>query len=333
MDGHKEVEQKPTFASVEKPNLFLEGMAIKVRQLSPLEVKKIFGDRPPAERVLESNSKKEYIFGEKEGIFVQEKLFPDDSAFEINGRIYGVRLKGSGKHDTTSLKAFVYQLDKAAEKMSNIAEGYERKTFPIEIFGGHGMFASNEHITRIGEEHLKELSESFKHGDYNTAGEIQSIFFHELIHHFRGDIYGAIKPSSKSNESMPILGDFLYNPKRKEFVDLFNNPESHEVYQELSVSAFERIRTGKGLPGYRSHDKDWVNISKILLWEYKQLHPEFSIPESLLGQMKLVSRLPDLYENIPQEQRDAILKKYIKLPDEDIEKVATGRGRELKLKF
>jgi hypothetical protein len=162
---------------------------------------------------------------------------------------------------------------------------------------------------------IVSFSLSFESGKYEEVSRaFRASLRHELIHDFRGKLaYGY-----QFSELLPQLGDFLYDPtnessKMDDFLGRIERMSTKERYKEVKV--------GMG------------NMFKLLLWEYKEMHPSFKVPELEEEQMALLKKLPSLYEKVPPEQRDAILKKYLLLSDKDIMGELWHITNELGLKF
>jgi hypothetical protein len=304
MDGPHRVIDKKAPQQVERSNIFLEEMASRVRQLSPAE----------ALSVLNRTS------------WVVEAEARTKSFFEKEGRIYIIRFDNGIEHpDPQLLRAFVYQLDIAANRMESIID-YNKKFFIIQI-EKQEAFSSNEpcvipgvdglqSTVFIGKNFIQELSKSFKSENYPVVStDIQSRFFHELVHEHRKKFFDT------TAESITQLGEFLYDPKTNE-----NRNENFKITADFM---FIHLKYG----GFDSHTIEWVNISKILLWEYKQLNPNFSIPTSLEDQRQLVAALHLFYKDVLQEQRDKILKTYITKSEREIRDIASDYGKKLGLKF
>ncbi|MCX6776746.1 MAG: hypothetical protein NTY73_02100 [Candidatus Micrarchaeota archaeon] len=304
----REIKQSPP---AEKPNVFLEGIASRVRQLPPSELERIGEDRPESvrERVREKIKNK----------------FPPNLSFEINGRIYGITYnEGVRPLDLTVIKAFIYQLDVAASRFPTI-EGcdpytYSGKQLPIFVDKGSlGYFQFyNSFQIRIGRDDIEELAKFPK--DYKDISMlIQSGAFHEYIHMLQVDLcLNKMMPRGSASELVSQLGEFLYNPKENKLVN-----DNFKGY-------VEGFRKGEKIG---EHGSDWITMTKILLWEYRQLTPSFSIPESREAQIDLISKLDSLYADMPQKQRDEIIKKYVVLSHDEIEKRSAACSKELNLKF
>ncbi|MCX6775416.1 MAG: hypothetical protein NT130_01015 [Candidatus Micrarchaeota archaeon] len=309
-EAWKEIKQTPP-QMAEKPNLFLEEMASRVRQFSSSELKRIGEDRP--EYVRERVRKR------------LEDKFPADLSFEINGRIYGVTYnEGVRPLDLTVVKAFIYQLDVAASRFPTI-EGcdpytYSGKQLPIFVDRGSvGLFQFyNSFQIRVGRDDIEDLAKFPK--DYKDISmQIQGCAFHEFMHMLRVDLcLNNMIPKGSARELVSQLGEFLYNPKE--------NKMANDMFKKF----IEGFRKGEKI-GY--HGNDWITMARILLWEYRQLTPSFSIPESREAQIDLISKLDSVYAGMPPKQRDEIIKKYVVLSDEEIEKRSAACSKELNLKF
>lgn len=217
MNGPNKMIDKKGVAQAEKPNIFLEEMAVKVRQLPPPEA---------AERFKESGLSISDVF--------LEEAFPKKRTFEINGRVYGVAVKkGSFElradpkiRDLTVLKAYIFLVDSAVDKFSKMVESYDRKEFPLVIASkpksyvagtypllGEGPFPSVASTIEVNKEELIELSNIPRNksaASYpltaSTLKKIETDLLHELIHDFRARYF------ESRRENLSLLGDFLRDP-------------------------------------------------------------------------------------------------------------------------
>ncbi|NYZ76284.1 hypothetical protein H0N98_03475 [Candidatus Micrarchaeota archaeon] len=314
----------------ENPNIYLEQMAIKVRQLSPGEVAERFKDKGP---------------------FIPE-MFPSKRTFEINGRVYGVTFKkrflelrmDPKAKDLTVLKAYISVADAAIGKLSSMVENYDRKEFPLVIIsekpsrmiaGTHVMvgddpFPSIASVIEVNKDELERLSNLPKNnlaGLYTattaTLKSIESTLLHEAIHDFRGHYFGS------KRENLALLGGFLRDPA--------GNWSDHDRFEALSKAlrddqnpTKEQLEWAKR---YKEHIEEWSKIAKILILELNKIFPKVAIPESRSGQLYLVTRLHSYYSEVPQEKRDEIFRGYIRLPDEKIDQIADDARQKFKLEF
>jgi len=249
--------------------------------------------------------------------------------FKINGRVY--RIYPAEKHpipifpidappkyielpDLQHLRAFVFQLDKATERLCQLQDIFPLERFPIELnrmrnFGSKGV----AYIFEAGTMFVHKLVESAETESFLAAClDVQSQWFHELIHRIRINY----KDADDRSEVVPLLGEFLYDPK--------NNTENEWV-KELPYGSIEC--------GIGDYTGNWITASKLLLWELKQLNPDLKTPDSLEGQMELIAGLQNLYVDVLQEQRDNILAKYLPMEIRAIEQAASDYAKELNLKF
>ncbi len=295
---HKVIDEKGT-SPMEKLPIFLEQKASQVKQLSPFEVVERLKTATPEVK----------------------KEFPVNCTFEINGRICGIdRSAFVETPDSQSLRLFVYQLAEAIKRMREIVEGYNPQFFRIHLIPEVGWFGSitDDEVT-VGINHVRDLAEVYTIGSYQIVSvQMQSRFFHEVIHCFRKEI----------RESVSMLGEFLYDP--------IGNEDYNATLERVSERMFSLVRKGESIkePSFSyCHELGWRKTSKILLWEYGQIDSNFSIPKSLYGQERRVSRCLSLYKYVPKEQRDAILREYIPKSEEDIDNVCKRYTEELNLKF
>lgn len=265
------------------------------------------------------------------------RRFPEDATFTINGRIFGVVVSANPfakapynriqMPDAEALKAFIFQLDAAVTRLSGILSpsAYNKgDLYPIELthqtnmsvpgLGGDQVSASISYVNT--------LAESFERGDYaQVSAAIQSQYFHEQVHDLRREIL------DDSRELLPLMGEFLYDSANNEYrSDVFRKMGEEARRALLESGEMESRKLLFGMPSYES---EWVILSRILIWEYSRIDPGFSVPKTLEEQLAAVVGLPELYKNIPQESRDAILKKYITMPCEEIERLSAEYGKEL----
>jgi hypothetical protein len=288
-------------AAQEKPNIFLEEIAVKVRRLSPSELDNKFKS------------------------WAVKEMFPGNRSFVKDGRIYGITYAYENdvrvstglipkRFDETTLKLLIYNLDKAVGRFNGMAVNHGRNDFPIEIDTESIFHTFSGYQISAGETYLEQLSKSIGTEKYAAvSASVQSQFLHELVHDLREFL-----DQNRFRENLTQLAEFLYDPK------------TNEYRNETFVRASQNVLAGNMADSY---DKEWSGSLKILLWEYKQLHPDFSIPEKQEGLAELFKKLPSLFGDVPQEKRDAILKKYLLMSDEDIDKRVASYAGELKLKF
>lgn len=285
----------------EKPNIFLEEIAVKVRRLSPSE--------------LESRFK----------FWAVKEMFPGNRSFEKDGRVYGITYAYENdvesstvpipkRFDETTLKLFIYNLDKAVGRFNGIAGNHARNDFPMEIDAGKDFHTFSGFQISAGDAYLEQLSKSIGTKKYAAASaSVQSQFLHELVHDLRENL-----EQNRFRENLTQLAEFLYDPK--------TNKDRNETFARAS----QNVLAGNMADSY---DKEWSGSLKILLWEYKQLHPDFSIPEKQEGLAELFKNLPILFGDVPQEKRNAILRKYLLMPDAEVDRLAASYGEKLGLKF
>jgi hypothetical protein len=309
MIGPHKIIDKTTPQDV-KPNIFLEDMATKVKQLTPSELRNALKDEPDGFKY----------------------FFQPDRSFGIKGRIYGVNcLEGVEQHDPKVLKAFIYHLDIATERLLSILESSSNpnsskrllRRVPLNITNDDSMLWSGLRIN-CGKNYLDEFAKNLGHGNYLTVvAELEADFFHELIHVSRG------LSANPLSESLSLLGELLYDPKNNSrFVGLAN-----KLTDEVDSGRYLHEPVFWGKYEANDHIRSWKVVAEILLWEYKQLHPNFSVPKSRADQIKLLYELPSRFAEFSQEQRDAILKEYFRKDDVQIERIASDNGKKLNLKF
>ena len=231
------------------------------------------------------------------------------------------------------LRAFFYELSVAVSRMKEVLPEYGRRLFPVRLRKQDNMdVGSGGFLVSIDNTRPRRLAESLQGGTYQAVStELQSEYFHELLHGVRIDLAddGVIGHDDLS-EAIPELGEFLYDPAK--------NVERNKVYRVLgsNVVACETMKKFKNLEdlAYQDrHDQGWLPISRLLIGERQKLKPSFVVPQDLEGQYNLLVNLPDAFRDIPQAQRDGILRKYIKADMRDIEQASLAYGKELGLKF
>lgn len=252
--------------------------------------------------------------------------------FEIEGRFFGMRARENLKGELFvpgqgALGAFVSELNAAARRLSGIVSS-DRWSFPVTIQTGQQNMSSDfGDSIHVGDCYVRGLSSASERGDYTAVAScIQSEFFHELIHNFR-----ASEPHEDYRELLPLLGEFIYDPA--------NNAYRNDVFRKMGEEARQAILeqgkmdSPKMLFGRPAYENEWLALSKVLVWEYSRIDENFSVPQTLEGQLAVVVELPGPYKTVPQEARDAILRKYLTRPCEEIERLLAEYGKELGLKY
>jgi hypothetical protein len=195
---------------------------------------------------------------------------------------------------------------------------------------GDDPFPSVASVTEINKNELEKLSNLPKNklaGLYTATAaalkSIQSTVLHEVIHDFRGHYFGSKK------ENLALLGDFLRDPEL--------NWDNYDRFAALSKALRDDQNPTKEelkwAREYKEHIEEWSKIAKILILELNQIFPKIPIPESRSGQLDLVARLHSYYSEVPQEKRDEIFRRYIRLPDEKIDQIADNARQKFKLEF
>ena len=264
----------------------------------------------------------------------------------IDGKLYALHGKKVEWPSPDALRAFVFNLETAANRLKRIYELISQKEGPARfstVFGDVPIEQCSGFVTldleidksinfhRFGRmaagvmypRGLEERAETDRFHPFCIR--TQSEYFHELIHNQREDHIVNGKPLSDLTETLSQLGEFLYDPE--------NNPTRNEVFGMLAEEISGHLKEGKSLGSYANYAIAWMDDAKILIWEAKQLDPSIEIPSSLDGQMEMLKRLPEMFFRTTQEQRDAIMAKYLPMPVKKIQKAADSCAGELGLKF
>lgn len=124
-----------------------------------------------------------------------------------------------------------------------------------------------------------------------VSTELESQWFHEQVHGYTGS----------GDENATQLAEFLYDPA--------HNPRN-DIFNRLSKQ-FGGYVKGAEIEDEARYVGAWLNVAKILLFEYKAREPSFTIPGTQSEQLELFLQLPTLYAQISEDERNKIIRKYV----------------------
>jgi len=152
---------------------------------------------------------------------------------------------------------------------------------------------------------------------------VESTIVHEYMH-----------DEHMVDEGGAMLGEFLYDPHANRLLN-----DILEIFVQGIKTLVLEGKTPETRFANKPHWRSWMSTSKILLYEYKILKSDFSIPPDLQGQLDLLNRLPEFYAKVPEAERISIMRKYLnkdteRLGSEEwIKQQADRCGNELGLKY
>lgn len=242
-----------------------------------------------------------------------------------DNRLYGISWTTELLPPSVSVNAFICQLDIATKRILLILRntGYELgNKFPLRFTDIQNFrVGKGGWVVDVGVKHVYDLVKSTYEGtSRKTCVDIQSQYFHELIHRVQLDLF------ESAGETIPQLGEFLYDPK--------NNENRNQLFRSATKEVIEGKLEGKRpMVGGLGYNSSWAVDLRLLLWEYKQLKPRFFVPSLREDQIKLILDLPSLYARVSQEQKNAILAKYITKHEDEVAKISMEYAKELGLLF
>ena len=252
------------------------------------------------------------------------------NSFEISGDIFGVEFEEASnvlvrKPPKVVLGRFMELLHNAVERLRRITEISRQAHFPIS-FDKHGDFATGcGYLIEIGVKYLEEFRKTQECEQcLETRASIESQYFHELLHRVR--LY---RQDEDGREMVPMMGEFLYDPQM--------NKVRNEVFKQLGTNLGQLLKS----TSHPDHTKDvhspylrdWVHVSRILLFQYKMLHTDFSLPSSASEQVGVVEHLASLFQSVDAKTRDEILKRFVHLSASDIETISADCKMRLGLHY
>lgn len=250
------------------------------------------------------------------------------NSFEIGGDVFGLSFWKKTNDSKNAIpeekiKGFLELLHNAVERLRGITKIPDEPYFPIcfvENMQGFGTFSGFG--IDIGLEYPQQFADAPDcAGCGIVRASVESQYFHELLHRVRLD-----RVDEDRRELFPMMGEFLYDPAK--------NIERNSVFVEMGSEIVRILK--KGMPWCFSGDRylpGWVSVSRILLFEAKELGAIVPIPGSLDAQLEIFGRLPELFASFGVEERDGILKRYLPLSIREIEEISLGCGQRLGLLY
>ena len=249
------------------------------------------------------------------------------NSFEISGDVFGVifeEIPGASmcRPPQNVIGGFVERLHNAVERLRIIIEIPRLAHFPIKFETRKNFATFSGFLTNIGVEYLEEYAKTQEcQRCLETGASIESQYFHELLHRVRRD-----RLDEDARVLIPMMGEFLYDPQMNRF--------RNEFFEQLGIELGQLLQSTSH-PNY-SYDvylRDWVHISHILLFQYKMLYTDFTVPSSRSEQVGVVERLPVLFQSVDAKTRNEILRKFMLLSANEIETISSYCQQQLGLHY
>ena len=154
----------------------------------------------------------------------------------------------------------------------------------------------------------------------STLASIEAQFFHELLHQLSNED----NLDTHTIEEMTLLGEFLYDPA--------NNKERNAVFAQMNDFILDEEGTKTAGKWSESYDRPWQKVGVVIL--LSELIDQGLIPEVNSNNLqRILHELPEHYAQISEEQRMAILKKYVVLNKTDLYDKCEQKAREHHFSF
>lgn len=270
-------------------------------------------------RILLKDAESPYFFGYEP----EEKTLTDEILAQCVQETGIDPMKVATDSFRVVVEKFTQLKSELARSLKNPAE--TKKGFPFAITPQHNFSASffGGDQVKFGEKYLYEIAKSVLSKDEASLKRIlisvESQFFHELLHHLTDEDY----LDTGGREEMPLLGEFLYNPGE--------NSERNEVFRGNNKAILNEEDAKASGKWFEIYDRPWQKIDVVILLH--ELIELGVISSEEKNWEKILQELPQYYSQVPEEQRMAILKKYVVLPKADLYKTCDQIAREHNFMF
>lgn len=177
-----------------------------------------------------------------------------------------------------------------------------QKNFSTSMFGGDAVEIGIIYIEKLIQAILEKNEEII----LDTKTQIESQYFHELIHHICDEEF----LDNDTIEELTLLGEFLYNPKH-------NKTRNYELFNAFSEQLFNEQNLKKNKKWSIYHEAYKTVTSKILL---KELMERGLITPPITDKVaqSILSNIDEAFSELSDEDRDDILIKYLPMKKDEL---------------
>ena len=175
----------------------------------------------------------------------------------------------------------------------------------------------------MGAVFIDSLARSILNNDYNgfkvAEKAIESQLFHEFIHGFNA------ANDKQTREALTMLGEFLYDPLSNDHSNkIFEKDLADGIINEEGLNAEGKLTI---------YDKDYKKVTSKILFHELFLRGLIDSPISKDNEHLTLRHMSEFYAQIPEQERFAIINKYLRYEVDELEQFGDSVTRELGLSY
>lgn len=212
---------------------------------------------------------------------------------------------------------FVIQhLSRSVQKYRNLLAAHkleDKARFKLKIVMGENLATSSlggdtiEVGATLIHDLLAAVMEENSFAYQSARASLESQYFHEFVHHLNDED----KLNNETIEEVTMLAEFLYDP-------LNNTKRNQEIFRQYGEDIHDEKRVRKERKWLEAYHTPYKKIvSRILLYELV-LKGKIKSPIPIESQKIILANIDEYYAPISEEERDAILEKYLPIKKDDL---------------